>query len=174
MSLCSSLSLSLSSPKSFSFLPKTKPLNFNGVSSSLVTYRFRASVDVPDFLFADWYNFDSTYWIVGFFIFSFLSWTFKIMLPVTRILTPRKTMIGLRWNWIDALKYNDQPRQDYGIEVMYRVIYKYWNSFFLWLVYIAWRLVFNVNNVIFFHCSLLDLILLKGPPILGPSLIWDR
>ena len=100
MSLCSSLSLSLSSPKSFSFLPKTKPLSFNGVSSSLVTYRFRASVDVPDFLFADWYTFDSTYWIVGFFIFSFLSWTFKIMLPVTRILTPRKTMIGLRWNWI--------------------------------------------------------------------------
>ena len=52
---------------------------------------------------------------------------------------------------------------------MYRVIYKCWNSFFLWLVYVAWRLVFNVNNVIFFHCSLLDLILLKGPPILGPS-----
>ena len=80
MSLCSSLSLSISSPKSFSFSSKTKSSSFNGVSGSPVTYRFRASADVPDFLSADWYAFDSAYWIVGFilfyFIFSFLSWTF--------------------------------------------------------------------------------------------------
>ena len=100
MSFC--LSLSLSSLKSFSFLPETKPLSFNGVSGSPVTYWFRASADVPDFLFSDWYTFDSAYWIVGFFIFSFLSWTFKIMLPITRILKSRKTMIGLRWHGIRA------------------------------------------------------------------------
>ncbi|RRT43274.1 hypothetical protein B296_00030746 [Ensete ventricosum] len=27
---------------------------------------------------------------------------------------------AVKWQ-LDALKYNDQPRQDYGIEVMYRV-----------------------------------------------------
>ncbi|KAK9983611.1 hypothetical protein SO802_033136 [Lithocarpus litseifolius] len=99
MSLCSSLSLSLSSPKSLSFLPKTKPLSFNGVSGSPVTYRFRASADVPDFLSADWLE------------------------------SRKKRPFGPRLNFsaeeavqhqLDALKYNDQPRQDYGIEVMYR------------------------------------------------------
>ncbi|XP_050263700.1 uncharacterized protein LOC126707969 isoform X3 [Quercus robur] len=99
MSLCSSLSLSLSSPKSFSFLSKTKPLSFNGVSGSPVTYRFRASADVPDFLSADWLE------------------------------SRKKRPFGPRLNFsaeeavqhqLDALKYNDQPRQDYGIEVMYR------------------------------------------------------
>nr|XP_023870441.1 uncharacterized protein LOC111983026 isoform X1 [Quercus suber] len=97
MSFCSSLS----SPKSFSFsfLPKTKPLSFNGVSGSPVTYRFRASADVPDFLSADWLE------------------------------SRKKRPFGPRLNFsaeeavqhqLDALKYNDQPRQDYGIEVMYR------------------------------------------------------
>nr|XP_023887742.1 uncharacterized protein LOC111999862 isoform X1 [Quercus suber] len=101
MSFCSSLSSSLSSPKSFSFsfLPKTKPLSFNGVSGSAVTYRFRASADVPDFLSADWVE------------------------------SRKKRPFGPRLNFsaeeavqhqLDALKYNDQPRQDYGIEVMYR------------------------------------------------------
>ncbi|KAL4603737.1 hypothetical protein ACB092_10G145100 [Castanea dentata] len=100
MSLCSSLSLSLSSPKSLSFLQKTKPLSFNGgVSGSPVTYRFRASADVPDFLSADWLE------------------------------SRKKRPFGPRLNFsaeeavqhqLDALKYNDQPRQDYGIEVLYR------------------------------------------------------
>jgi len=30
---------------------------------------------------------------------------------------------------LESLKYNDQPRQDYGIEVMYRVITQAWKSF---------------------------------------------
>ncbi|KAK4559279.1 hypothetical protein RGQ29_008492 [Quercus rubra] len=99
MSLCSSLSLSISSPKSFSFSSKTKSSSFNGVSGSPVTYRFRASADVPDFLSADWLE------------------------------SRKKRPFGPRLNFsaeeavqhqLDALKYNDQPRQDYGIEVMYR------------------------------------------------------
>nr|POE67046.1 hypothetical protein CFP56_75659 [Quercus suber] len=67
--------------------------------SSAVTYRFRASADVPDFLSADWVE------------------------------SRKKRPFGPRLNFsaeeavqhqLDALKYNDQPRQDYGIEVMYR------------------------------------------------------
>ncbi|GMN45198.1 hypothetical protein TIFTF001_014386 [Ficus carica] len=61
--------------------------------------RVRASADVPDFLSADWLE------------------------------SRKKRPFGPRLNFsaeeavqhqLDALKYNDQPRQDYGIEVMYR------------------------------------------------------
>ena len=58
---CVHLYLYLSSLKSFSFLSKTKPLSFNGVLGSPAIYRFKAFVDVPDFLFVDWYAFDSEY-----------------------------------------------------------------------------------------------------------------
>jgi hypothetical protein len=30
---------------------------------------------------------------------------------------------------LESLKYNDQPRQDYGIEVMYRVTIQAWKLF---------------------------------------------
>ncbi|KAK2987368.1 hypothetical protein RJ640_007055 [Escallonia rubra] len=61
--------------------------------------RFRASADVPDFLSADWLE------------------------------SRRKRPFGPRLSFsaeeavryqLDALMFNDQPRQDYGIEVMYR------------------------------------------------------
>ncbi|KAK3033869.1 hypothetical protein RJ639_032774 [Escallonia herrerae] len=61
--------------------------------------RFRASADVPDFLSADWLG------------------------------SRRKRPFGPRLSFsaeeavryqLDALMFNDQPRQDYGIEVMYR------------------------------------------------------
>ncbi|XP_057960194.1 uncharacterized protein LOC131152366 isoform X1 [Malania oleifera] len=64
-----------------------------------VSFRLRASADVPDFLSADWLE------------------------------SRRKRPFGPRLDYsaeeavqyqLDALKYNDQPRQDYGIEVMYR------------------------------------------------------
>ncbi|KAK1282659.1 hypothetical protein QJS10_CPB22g01050 [Acorus calamus] len=68
---------------------------------SFTTSRFRASSDVPvpDFLSSDWLE------------------------------SRRKRPFGPRLNFtaeeavqyqLDALKYNDQPRQDYGVEVMYR------------------------------------------------------
>ncbi|XP_062164325.1 uncharacterized protein LOC133871008 isoform X2 [Alnus glutinosa] len=80
----------LSSPGSLSSFSKTKPH---------LTSRFRASADVPDFLSTDWLE------------------------------SRKKRPFGPRLNFsaeeavqcqLDALKYNDQPRQDYGIEVMYR------------------------------------------------------
>ncbi|KAJ6924691.1 hypothetical protein NC652_017842 [Populus alba x Populus x berolinensis] len=93
MSFCSSIS----TPQSLSLLSKTKPI-INGGDYKLGS-RFRASADVPDFLSADWLE------------------------------SRRKKPFGPRLNFsaeeavncqLDALKYNDQPRQDYGIEVMYR------------------------------------------------------
>ncbi|KAK3212545.1 hypothetical protein Dsin_017251 [Dipteronia sinensis] len=84
---------SLSSPHvsvSQSLFSKSKPV---------VNVSVRASGDVPDFLSADWLE------------------------------SRRKRPFGPRLNFsaeeavqhqLDALKYNDQPRQDYGIEVMYR------------------------------------------------------
>ncbi|XP_047322322.1 uncharacterized protein LOC124926185 [Impatiens glandulifera] len=63
------------------------------------TARFRASADVPDFLSADWLE------------------------------SRRKRPFGPRLSFraeeairyqLDALKFNDRPSQDYGIEVMYR------------------------------------------------------
>ncbi|KAH7574171.1 hypothetical protein JRO89_XS03G0261600 [Xanthoceras sorbifolium] len=89
---------SLSTPPqhvSVSLFSKSKPVNVS------VSSRFRASsaADVPDFLSADWLE------------------------------SRRKRPFGPRLNFsaeeavqhqLDALKYNDQPRQDYGIEVMYR------------------------------------------------------
>ncbi|KAF5461450.1 hypothetical protein F2P56_017551 [Juglans regia] len=94
MSLCSSFS---SPPRSLSFFSKTRP--FKDDPKLLATSRFRASADVPDFLSADWLE------------------------------SRKKRPFGPRLNFgaeeavqyqLDALKYNDQPRQDYGIEVMYR------------------------------------------------------
>ncbi|XP_024025490.1 uncharacterized protein LOC21388159 [Morus notabilis] len=81
--------------QSLSLFSKTRP------STISFTPRFRASADadVPDFLSADWLE------------------------------SRKKRPFGPRLNFsaeeavqhqLDALKYNDQPRQDYGIEVMYR------------------------------------------------------
>ncbi|KAH7524718.1 uncharacterized protein LOC107409207 isoform X1 [Ziziphus jujuba] len=91
-SLCSSQSLSL--------LSKAQPLN-RDCKPAIVSFstRLRASAEVPDFLSADWLE------------------------------SRKKRPFGPRLNFsaeeavqcqLDALKYNDQPRQDYGIEVMYR------------------------------------------------------
>lgn len=66
--------------------------------------------------------------------------------------------------------FNDQPRPDYGIEVMYRVIWNLQSS-------VYWRFWFDsvrpglIMTVMLYHGSLQDLILLKDPPILAPSLI---
>ncbi|ESQ46675.1 hypothetical protein EUTSA_v10000330mg [Eutrema salsugineum] len=87
-------SLNLPSPPS---LPaKLKPFNGYG---KLDRYLARASSDVPDFLSADWLE------------------------------SRRKRPFGPRLDFsaeeavrhqLDALKYNDHPRYDYGVEVMYR------------------------------------------------------
>lgn len=93
MSFCSSLS----SPQSISLF--SKPFHGDKPVSVSLSSRIRASADVPDFLSADWLE------------------------------SRRKRPFGPRLNFsaeeavqyqLDALKYNDQPRQDYGIEVMYR------------------------------------------------------
>ncbi|XP_048228395.1 uncharacterized protein LOC8284852 isoform X1 [Ricinus communis] len=93
---------SLSSPQSLSVLYKSKSFNGDNKSAAAVSIspRFRASAaDVPDFLSANWLE------------------------------SRRKRPFGPRLNFsaeeavqhqLDALKYNDQPRPDYGIEVMYR------------------------------------------------------
>ncbi|XP_031257691.1 uncharacterized protein LOC116115708 isoform X2 [Pistacia vera] len=84
---------SFSTPQSISLFSKSKPVTVS------VSSRFKASADVPDFLSADWLE------------------------------SRRKRPFGPRLNFsaeeavqfqLDALKYNDQPRQDYGIEVLYR------------------------------------------------------
>ncbi|CAN1169190.1 hypothetical protein LINPERPRIM_LOCUS19654 [Linum perenne] len=82
-------------------LPKSKPFNGDYRPVNVpVNYRgVRASAGVPDFFSADWLE------------------------------SRRKRPDGPRLNFsaeeaveyqLDALKHNDQPRQDYGIEVMYR------------------------------------------------------
>ncbi|XP_024032391.1 uncharacterized protein LOC112094921 [Morus notabilis] len=107
MSFCSSLS----SPQSLSLFSKTRP------STVSFTPRFRASADadVPDFLSADWLE------------------------------SRKKRPFGPRLNFsaeeavqhqLDALKYNDQPRQDYGIEVMYRVCFPIFLAFFIFFVFL--------------------------------------
>ncbi|XP_031377465.1 uncharacterized protein LOC116192904 isoform X3 [Punica granatum] len=105
MSFCSSLS---SQAQPFSLLSDVKFSISNGgrssrkpsrFSSASARPRFVASADVPDFLSADWLE------------------------------SRKKRPFGPRLNFtakeavqhqLDSLKYNDQPRQDYGIEVMYR------------------------------------------------------
>ncbi|KAH7847068.1 hypothetical protein Vadar_021482 [Vaccinium darrowii] len=87
---------SFSSPQSVAFFSKP----FHGHKPpNAPTSRIRASSDVPDFLSADWLE------------------------------SRRKRPFGPRLNFsaedavrhqLDALMFNDQPRQDYGIEVMYR------------------------------------------------------
>ncbi|XP_022755321.1 uncharacterized protein LOC111303364 isoform X2 [Durio zibethinus] len=88
-----SLCCSLSNPKSMSLFSQKPKLFSHGF------IRASSSADVPDFLSADWLE------------------------------SRRKRPFGPRLNFsaeeavqhqLDALKYNDQPRQDYGIEVMYR------------------------------------------------------
>ncbi|KAH0642492.1 hypothetical protein KY290_034077 [Solanum tuberosum] len=90
MSFYSSVS---SSPQSLSIFPK--PFR----SSKPYSPRISASADVPDFLSANWLE------------------------------SRRKKPFGPRLcfsaeeavrNQLDALKYNDQPHHDYGVEVMYR------------------------------------------------------
>ncbi|CAN0877643.1 hypothetical protein LINGRAHAP2_LOCUS11999 [Linum grandiflorum] len=85
--------------------PKSKPFNcdYRSVNASPINCRggggVRASAGVPDFFSADWLE------------------------------SRRNRPDGPRLNFsaeeaveyqLDALKHNDQPRQDYGIEVMYR------------------------------------------------------
>ncbi|KAB2069401.1 hypothetical protein ES319_A08G093600v1 [Gossypium barbadense] len=91
MSLC----CSLPTAKSMSLLSK-KPHGLIKASSSSSS---SSSADIPDFLSAHWLE------------------------------SRRKGPFGPRLTFsaeeavqhqLDALKYNDQPRQDYGIEVMYR------------------------------------------------------
>ncbi|XP_021277032.1 uncharacterized protein LOC110411277 isoform X2 [Herrania umbratica] len=88
-----SLCCLLSTPKSMSPFPKRSKIFAHGF------IRASSSADVPDFLSADWLD------------------------------SRRKRPFGPRLTFsaeeavkhqLDALKYNDQPRQDYGIEVMYR------------------------------------------------------
>ncbi|XP_052206652.1 uncharacterized protein LOC127811012 [Diospyros lotus] len=89
---------------SFHSLPSPSPQSsffskpFHG-EKRLLSSRRRASADVPDFLSADWHE------------------------------SRRKRPFGPRLNFtadeavryqLDALMFNDQPYQDYGIEVMYR------------------------------------------------------
>ncbi|KNA15318.1 hypothetical protein SOVF_099350 [Spinacia oleracea] len=94
-----SFSSSLATPPSLTLLSKSfngqhRPTHFPSPSS-----RFRASADIPDFLSAVWLE------------------------------ARKKKPFGPTINFsaeeavshqLDALKYNDQPYQDYGIEVMYR------------------------------------------------------
>ncbi|KAH9605334.1 hypothetical protein KSS87_002754 [Heliosperma pusillum] len=74
--------------------PKSRFPHFTKLSS-----RFRASTDVPDFL--------SPHWLES---------------HKKRPLGPRLMFSAEEavCHQLDALKYNDQPHQDYGIEVMYR------------------------------------------------------
>ncbi|KAF4391184.1 uncharacterized protein LOC115695948 isoform X1 [Cannabis sativa] len=113
MSFYSSLSplhLHPQSPQILSSISsKSKPKQFNTPaiaiatstfsSSSSIRYGVKASGDVPNFLSEDWLE------------------------------SRKKRPFGPRLNFgaeeavqhqLDALKFNDQPRQDYGIEVMYR------------------------------------------------------
>ncbi|KAK4741708.1 hypothetical protein SAY87_025296 [Trapa incisa] len=87
--------------KPFSLLPEVK---FSYSQShkharNLTSPRFSASADIPDYLSANWLE------------------------------SRKKRPFGPRLNFtaeeavqhqLDSLKFNDQPRQDYGIEVMYR------------------------------------------------------
>uniref|UniRef100_A0A803R5W9 Uncharacterized protein n=1 Tax=Cannabis sativa TaxID=3483 RepID=A0A803R5W9_CANSA len=116
MSFYSSLSplhLHPQSPQILSSISsKSKPKQFNTPaiaiatstfsSSSSIRYGVKASGDVPNFLSEDWLE------------------------------SRKKRPFGPRLNFgaeeavqhqLDALKFNDQPRQDYGIEVMYRRIF---------------------------------------------------
>ncbi|KAM7256439.1 hypothetical protein ACFE04_012180 [Oxalis oulophora] len=95
---------SLSSLQSVSLFTKTTTPHYNNNNNNSnnraqFLFRSRASSEVPDFLSADWLE------------------------------SRRKRPFGPRLNFsaeeaikhqLDALKYNDQPRPDYGIEVMYR------------------------------------------------------
>ncbi|XP_054788437.1 uncharacterized protein LOC129294248 [Prosopis cineraria] len=88
---------SLLCPLSVSFFSKVK--SSNTPNKTWLTSRFKASAEVPDFLSANWLE------------------------------SRKKRPFGPRLDFnaeeavhyqLEALKYNDQPHQDYGIEVMYR------------------------------------------------------
>ncbi|XP_021665646.2 uncharacterized protein LOC110654077 isoform X2 [Hevea brasiliensis] len=91
-----SFSCCLSTPQFLPLLSKSKPFNGDSKPASVsVSSRLRASADVPDYLSTDWLE------------------------------SRRKRPFGPRLNFsaeeavqhqLDALKYNDQPRPDYGIE----------------------------------------------------------
>ncbi|GAA0166242.1 hypothetical protein Leryth_017112 [Lithospermum erythrorhizon] len=73
----------------------TKSSNYRRPSN----YRFRACADIPDYLSPDW-----------------------IESRQKKLLGPRLSLTAdeaVR-HQLDALKFNDQPHEDYGIEVMYR------------------------------------------------------
>ncbi|CAL0327223.1 unnamed protein product [Lupinus luteus] len=63
------------------------------------TSRFKAAADVPDFLSADWFE------------------SRKKRPSGPRLDFSAEDAVNFQ---LQALKHNDQPRQDYGIEVMYR------------------------------------------------------
>ncbi|XP_042497103.1 uncharacterized protein LOC122075942 isoform X2 [Macadamia integrifolia] len=92
-------SSSLSPPQSFSLFSKPSSGGRHQARTFSVSSRCRASAEIPDFLSADWLE------------------------------SRQKRPFGPRLSFsaeeavqhqLDALKYNDQPRQDYGVEVMYR------------------------------------------------------
>lgn len=91
MVICSSSPL-----QSFSSLSAIKP--FNGERSH-PSFSVRAASDVPDFLSTDWLQ----------------SRQKKPFGPKLSFSAEEAVQCQL-----DALKYNDQPRPDYGVEVMYR------------------------------------------------------
>ncbi|KAL9313315.1 hypothetical protein ACSQ67_018767 [Phaseolus vulgaris] len=109
MSFGSSL---LSHPHSVRFL-------FNSKGTS----RFKAAAEVPDFLSEDWYLFFLTA-IQFHFILQYSNSN-----NACRFKSRQKRPFGPRLDFsaedavhyqLEALKNNDQPREDYGIEVMYR------------------------------------------------------
>ncbi|RZC15426.1 hypothetical protein D0Y65_009007 [Glycine soja] len=82
-----------------SLLSHSHALRFLSNNNRNRTSRFKATAKVPDFLSADWFE------------------------------SRKKIPFGPRLDFsaedavhyqLEALKYNDQPRPDYGIEVMYR------------------------------------------------------
>ncbi|XP_019437698.1 PREDICTED: uncharacterized protein LOC109343713 isoform X2 [Lupinus angustifolius] len=76
--------------------PRAVVLNRNRTSQ---TSRFKAAADVPDFLSADWFE------------------SRKKRPSGPRLDFSAEDAVNFQ---LQALKHNDQPRQDYGIEVMYR------------------------------------------------------
>ncbi|XP_022981205.1 uncharacterized protein LOC111480415 isoform X1 [Cucurbita maxima] len=97
MSCCSSLS---AAPTSMSLISKrkfTRSVNKHVIVS--MNSRFRASAEVPDFLPADWHQAHK-----------------KNPLGPSLHFTAEEAI----QRQLDALRYNDRPHQDYGIEVMYQ------------------------------------------------------
>ncbi|KAL2346753.1 hypothetical protein Fmac_000753 [Flemingia macrophylla] len=90
------------------------------------TSRFKAAAEVPDSLSADWYLF---FLLPSFRFIHSLDADSLSNIPIDRFESRKKRPFGPRLDFsaedavhyqLEALKHNDQPRQDYGIEVMYR------------------------------------------------------